>query len=86
MVACVSCREVRAYMGVWRCRGVAVQRCGGASGRGVVVHDTPDEDSPYPPRNPLKEEEEAKPATHDMPEIPYFIPVILPYFIPVIRR
>lgn len=75
-MACVSC--VRG--------GVA-----GASGRGasgavvrgvVVVHDTPNEDSPYPPRNPLKEEEEAKPATHDMPEIPYF----LPYFIPVIRR
>ena len=75
-------------------RVVRAGRCGGgASGRGASVwsawrgvHDTPYEDSPYRPRNLLKEEEEAKPATHDMPEIPYFLSVILPYFIPVIRR
>ena len=75
-------------------RGASVWRCGVCGVQGGVavwrawrgVHDTPDEDSPYRPRNLLKEEEEAKPATHDMPEIPYFMPYFLPYFIPVIRR
>ena len=53
---------------VWRC-GMRASWCGGmAVWQGV--HDTPNEDSPYHPRNLLKEEEEAKPATHDMPEIP----------------
>ena len=83
VVACVVrvvCREVRVCRA---CRAVVLRvvahRCGGVECvAGCPWH--PYEDSPYPPRNPLKEEEEAKPATHDMPEIPYFLPVILPYF------
>lgn len=52
--------------------------CGGFGARRAHRHgwqggrDTPDEDSPYRARNLLKEEEEAKQATHDMPEIPSF--------------
>ena len=53
---------------------------GASVGRVWRGHDTPDEDSPYRARNLLKEEEEAKPATRDMPEMP----VILPYSIHIL--
>lgn len=70
-----ACRAWRCVVVVLRVVGIVAHRHGWQGGR-----DTPDEDSPYRARNLLKEEEEAKPATRDMPEMP----VILPYSIHIL--
>lgn len=77
-VSCVAWweRYARVVHGGAPCR----EHRGASVGRVWRGHDTPDEDSPYRARNLLKEEEEAKPATRDMPEMP----VILPYSIHIL--